>query len=183
MTTFAHHRPDDALRGKVAALWTRPETVLEDLQRRGSVALRGDKVLLQNADTGLDGDDRRLADALLKIYEEGGFASPRPEEVSGLLGMAPDRVERLLGFLYDEGRLVRLNKNVVLCYNRMRQAQDIAVAYMEEHGVLDSADFKHHIGSTRKYALAILDYLDARRITVRHGNNRKLAEKYRERLL
>jgi selenocysteine-specific elongation factor len=65
----------------------------------------------------------------------------------------------------------------------MRQAQGIAVAYLEEHGVLDSADFKHHIGSTRKYALAILDYLDARRITVRHGNNRKLAEKYRERLL
>jgi len=157
--------------------------MLEDLRRRGSVVLRGDKVLLQNADTGLDGNDRRLADALLKIYEEGGFASPRPEEVPALLGMAPDRVERLLGFLCDEGRLVRLNKNVVLCYNRMRQAQDIAVAYLEEHGVLDSADFKHHIGSTRKYALAILDYLDARRITVRHGNNRKLAEKYRERLV
>ncbi|HOC68093.1 MAG TPA: selenocysteine-specific translation elongation factor [Candidatus Hydrogenedentes bacterium] len=157
--------------------------MLDDLQRRGSVALRGDKVLLQKADSGLDGDDRRLADALLKMYEEGGFASPRPEELPVLLGMAPDRVERLLGFLCDEGRLVRLNKNVVLCYNRMRQAQDIAVAYLEEHGVLDSADFKHHIGSTRKYALAILDYLDARRITVRHGNNRKLAEKYRERLL
>src|ERR1035437_8605363 len=33
MPTFAHNRPDDALRGKVAALRTRPETVLEDYQR------------------------------------------------------------------------------------------------------------------------------------------------------
>ncbi len=157
--------------------------MLEDLQRRGTVTLRDDKVLLQNADSGLDGDDRRLADAIMKCYEAGGFASPRPDEVPALLGAPPDRVERLLHFLCDEGRLVRLNKNVVLCYNRMREAQDIAVAYLEQHGVLDSADFKLHIGSTRKYALAILDYLDARRITVRHGNNRKLAANYQERLL
>ncbi len=33
MPTFARNRPDDALRGKVAALRTRPETVLEDYQR------------------------------------------------------------------------------------------------------------------------------------------------------
>ena len=33
MPTFAQNRPDEALRGKVAALRTRPETVLEDYQR------------------------------------------------------------------------------------------------------------------------------------------------------
>ncbi len=33
MPTFASNRPDEALRGKVAALRTRPETVLEDIQR------------------------------------------------------------------------------------------------------------------------------------------------------
>jgi uncharacterized protein (DUF362 family) len=33
MATFAQNRPDEALRGKVAALRTRPETVLEDYQR------------------------------------------------------------------------------------------------------------------------------------------------------
>ncbi|HEY3397203.1 MAG TPA: DUF362 domain-containing protein [Armatimonadota bacterium] len=33
MATFAQNRPDDALRGKVAALRTSPETILEDVQR------------------------------------------------------------------------------------------------------------------------------------------------------
>ena len=157
--------------------------LLEDLEQQGVITVRGGKVLLRNADDGLDPEDRRLADALMKLYEDGAFASPRPDEVPELLRATSERVERLLGFLCDEGRLVRLSKNVVLCYDCIRQAQDIAVASIEKHGVLDSADFKHHIGSTRKYALAILDYLDARRITVRRGNNRKLAANYQERLL
>lgn len=157
--------------------------LLEDLERRGLVTLRGGKILLRNADDDLAPEDRRLADALMRLYEEGAFSSPRPDETPGMLGASPERVERLLRFLYDEGRLVRLSKNVVLCYDCLRKAQDIAVALIAEHGILDSADFKHHIGSTRKYALAILDYLDARRITIRQGNNRKLAANYQERLL
>ena len=146
-------------------------------------AQRGGKVLLRKTDEGLDPADRQLADALMRIYEESGFASPRPDELPALLRAAPDCVERILAFLCDEGRLVRLSKNVVLCYNYVRKAQESAIAVIQEHGVLDSADFKRHIGSTRKYALAILDYLDARRITVRHGNHRKLAANYQERLL
>ena len=56
-------------------------------------------------------------------------------------------------------------------------------AIIADKGVLDSADFKLVIDSSRKYALAILDYLDARRITVRIDNNRKLAPNYEKNLL
>ena len=157
--------------------------MLEDLEQRKFLTLRGGKVLLRTAEDGLAPKDRQLADALMKLYEEGGFSSPRPEELSALLAARPERVDRMLRFLCDEGSLVRLSKNVVLCYDYMKKAQNIAVTLIEENGVLDSADFKHHIESTRKYALAILDYLDARRITVRQGNNRKLAANYQERLL
>lgn len=157
--------------------------LLEDLEQRGLVALRGGKILLRHAGGGLSPADQLLADALLKIYADSGFASPRPEEVPELIGAAPQQVERLLGFLCDEGRLIRLNKNVVLCYNHFKTAQDKAVEIILAQGVLDSADFKVHIGSTRKYALAILDYLDARRVTVRFGNDRKLTTQYREHLL
>ena len=104
-------------------------------------------------------------------------------EATEILGAKPERAERLLVFLHDEGRLVRLNKNVILSRSHMQQARDIVVTLIEQHGLLDSADFKQHIGSTRKYALAILDYLDGRRITIRQGNNRKLAANHQERPL
>ena len=49
--------------------------------------------------------------------------------------------------------------------------------------MLNSADFKYAIDSSRKYALAVLDWLDARHVTLRIGNDRKLAPDYQKRLL
>ena len=101
----------------------------------------------------------------------------------GKLGAPPAAVERLLGYLCNAGRLVRLNKNVVIEYNTFRKAQDMVVSIIQREGILDSAFFKDHIGSSRKYALALLDFLDAKRVTVRYGNDRKLAPNYQKNLL
>jgi selenocysteine-specific elongation factor len=99
------------------------------------------------------------------------------------LGVAPADVERMVKHLCNEGRLVRLNKNVVLGYDVFKRAQEMVVRIIHEQGKLDSADFKVHIGSTRKYALAILDFLDARKVTMRIGNDRKLSPNYEKKLL
>jgi selenocysteine-specific elongation factor len=124
-----------------------------------------------------------LVDRILTTYEETGFRSPRPDEVPGILGGDQRDVERLMQHLYDEGRLVRLAKNVALSYTAFKKAESLVVETIQEKGELDSADFKNVIGSTRKYALAILDFLDARRVTVRHGNLRRLAPDYDRNLL
>jgi selenocysteine-specific elongation factor len=161
-------------------LWRRIKT---DLQQRGLVTSRGEKVLLGGAVDGLGDADRRLMEGIVKVYEETGFQSPRPDEVPGMLEAPPAAVERLMQHLCNEGRLVRLNKNVVLGYDTFRRAQEMVVEIIQKQGVLDSADFKNHIGSTRKYALAILDYLDARKVTVRYDNDRRLAPNYQKNLL
>ncbi len=59
----------------------------------------------------------------------------------------------------------------------------MVVALITEHGTLDSADFKQNIDSSRKYALAILDFLDSKGITVRSGNLRRLTPNYKGKLL
>ena len=84
--------------------------------------------------------------------------------------------------LYHDQRLIRLSP-AVADPGPLPEAQARVVKLILETGAVDSAEFKHHIGSTRKYALAILDYLDARKVTVRAGNLRKLAPNYEARLV
>jgi selenocysteine-specific elongation factor len=163
-----------------APVWAR---VTRDLEQAGLIRPQGAKLVLAQAAEQLSPDDRRLLERILKIYDETGFQSPRPDELPALLGSPPARVDRLLEHLLLEGQLVRLAKNVILGYTYLKQAQDRVVAIVEQRGTLDSADFKLEIRSTRKYALAILDWLDERKVTVRLGNDRKLAQNYRERLL
>ena len=78
---------------------------------------------------------------------------------------------------------MRVAKKVVLSYDHMKRAQESVVSIIKSKGVLNSGDFKSEIQSTRKYALAILDALDERRVTIRIGNDRKLNPDYEKYLI
>lgn len=162
------------------ALWERIE---KDLASEGLMARRGDKIVLESAMSDLQGEDKALADRILAIYEETGFASPRPAELAAQLKCPDKTVDRLLDYLTSREVLFRLSKNVVIAKQHLKTAQDRVLSEIREKGALNSADFKYHIDSSRKYALAILDFLDARNITVRIGNDRKLAPHYQRNLL
>ena len=162
------------------ALWSR---IQGDLEARKLVTRRGDQFVLETAVEKLGEEDRVLMDKVLATYGEAGFQSPRPEEVAEKLKIPPAAVERLVGLLCNREKLFRLSKNVYLSYDWLKKAQDMVVALISEKGMLDSGHFKYHLRSTRKYALAVLDFLDARRVTVRSGNIRTLASEYRRNLL
>lgn len=166
--------------GVPAQAWQR---VVEDLGRKGVATVQGAKLLPVAAGARLGDADRVLGDRIVALYEEKGFDSPRPEDVPALLGTEAVRVGRLLEHACNEGRLVRLSRLVVLSRTHFRRAQDLVVQTVREKGSVDSGDFKLVIGSSRKYALAILDFLDARRVTIRIGNMRKLAPGYERNLL
>jgi selenocysteine-specific elongation factor len=162
------------------ALWKRIETELTEhhvLQRSG------DRFVLPAAVEALASADRAWLEKLVQLYEETGYRSPRPEELPALLNATSAQLDRLLQFLFHARKLIRLSEHVVLSYSHFKKAQDTVVSLIAEKGVLNSADFKYHLDSSRKYALAILDFLDARRVTIRVGNDRKLAPDYRKQLM
>ena len=159
------------------------KTIQDDLRRKNLIQRRGNTLILQTAVERLNDGDRRLMEKIVKTYEETGFGSPRPDELPGLLGDSHDRIERLVDYLCSRNRLIRLSKNVIIDHDTFIRSQEIVVNIISRDGVLDSAEFKLHIGSTRKYALAILDFLDARRVTVRAGNNRTLNPDFKRNLI
>lgn len=161
-------------------LWKHLE---QDLAQTNRIHRRRGQVTVAGAEDNLPLEDRRLLDELIQLYEESGYHSPRPDELPDRLKARPERVQLLLSHLCSEQKLVRLSPHVVLSYKHFKTAQDLVVKLVTEKGVLNSADFKYWLSSTRKYALAILDYLDARRVTVRTGNDRKLASGYEKNLI
>ena len=158
-------------------LWKR---IQEDLQGKELVKRHGDRFIVEAAVRQLDEKDSLLITKIQTLFAEDGFHSPRPDELPELLHAPKDRIEKLLDYLYTDKKLVRLSGNVVLSHEYFTKARDMVVDDICENGQLDSADFKHLIGSSRKYALAILDYLDSQKITIREGNIRKLSPEYRK---
>ena len=129
-------------------------------------------------------DDRRarLVEEIEAAYRKGRFATPRPDELADLLKARSAEVLPLLDYLCQSGKLVRIGKNVVFHAQWVAEAERLVVESIQKSGTLDSADFKTLIDSSRKYALAILDYFDAQHMTQRYGNLRRLHPSYLRRL-
>lgn len=163
-----------------AALWQR---VLADLEKQGLAVRYGSRLVLQEAVRQMAPADRELLGLILELYKRTGFQSPRPDELPARFNAPPARISTLLNHLYTTGQLIRLDKNVVLHYDHAAKAQELVVRTILEKGSLDSNEFKEQLGTSRKYALGFLDFLDARKITIRSGNARTLASDYRSRLV
>jgi len=103
-----------------APLWNRLEA---ELQQRRNIQRRGDKLLLPTTIDQLPADERAVAERMLRLYEESGFHSPRPEELPELLKTTPARSARLLDYLASQRLLIHVAPNVVLSAGHFKQAQ------------------------------------------------------------
>jgi len=160
-------------------LW---KSLEKDLMKQDLAIRRGHKLILRGASEKFEQAEQALMNQVLDIFQKTGFQSPRPDELASQLMIPTGKIDRILEHLCNTRKLIQLDKKVFLSADYFLKAQEMAVKEISEKGILNSADFKYFIGSSRKYALAILDYLDAIGVTMRIGNDRKLAPNFKEKL-
>jgi selenocysteine-specific elongation factor len=91
--------------------------------------------------------------------------SPPPPSDFGLDG-------ELVAAIAGLGLVVHLADNVVFSAEQLDRVRQETLAMIDERGSLTLAEFRDHFGSSRKYAQAVLEHFDARRITRRVGDKR-----------
>ena len=156
--------------------------ILGRLASEGLIELKGHRILPRGAASETT-PEQALAERICGLYAETGFNSPRPEEVPERVGAASAQVDAVIQMLVAEGRLIRVSAKVLLAREHMAKAQELVVAAIQKSGQLDSGDFKFMIGSTRKYALGILEYMDRTHVTTRIDSLRRLAPNHEKRML
>ncbi len=111
--------------------------------------------------------ERRVA-ALLARFAQSPYSPPSAPEAEAEVG--PD----VLAALVDQGRLVRLSDSVLLSEEAYRTMLDQVLERLRRGESVTVATVRDLFGSSRKYALAFLEYLDRQRITRRVGDERVL---------
>ena len=80
--------------------------------------------------------------------------------------------------------MINLTAELYLHRDVFLQALEEMERIQSEQGVISLGDFRDRVGTSRKYAMPILNYCDNRKITKRTGDLRKLDEanlqRYRE---
>ncbi|HEX2347346.1 MAG TPA: selenocysteine-specific translation elongation factor [Ktedonobacterales bacterium] len=111
---------------------------------------------------------RAQIDALLARYRAAPFAPPTRAEAEEALG--PELTQALL----DRGELVKVGEGILLEPAALAEATRRVLAHLRAHETITVAQARDLLNTTRKYMLAIFDYLDDQRITERRGDDRTL---------
>ena len=82
--------------------------------------------------------------------------------------------EDLLSYLDGEGLIVDVGAGVVFEADAYREMVRRIVAKLREDGTITLAGVRDLFGNSRRYAQALLEHLDQRRVTVRRGDERVL---------
>ena len=80
----------------------------------------------------------------------------------------------VFGSLVEQGVLVRVSEDVAFTAETYRTMMDRVVAILQQNGKITVAEVRDAFGTSRKYALALMEHLDERRITRRVGDERVL---------
>jgi len=82
--------------------------------------------------------------------------------------------DEVLNLLDEQGRVVRVSETVVYSAEAYARVVEIISEYIRENGEISVANVRDVLGTSRKYALALMDYMDHKRITRRVGDARVL---------
>ena len=117
--------------------------------------------------------DETIKTKILEALEKGGFQPPTKEELSQSLKMDLRRFTDILKLLSKEGSLVRISDSMYIASSVYKKMIENLKSFYSRKPEMTVAEFRDILGTTRKYALPLLEYLDSNKITLRVGDIRK----------
>jgi selenocysteine-specific elongation factor len=118
----------------------------------------------------LDSPAVRLAELL-----RADGVTPRADgDLAAAVGLEPGEAARRLRALEAAGRAVRVGRNLHFHPEALERLTERVVAICERDGRATIAGVRDELGTSRRYAQALLEHLDARRVTRRAGDAHEL---------
>lgn len=134
---------------------------------------------LKSHTVALDQKEEKLAQNLIDVFEKNPYETPRRHElIADLLknvgSTSQQKLEDLFDWLVESKQILELSDKILILKKHHDAAQLIAVEMIKESGDLSTADFRGRLGTSRKYAIPILESFDKLGLTKREGDKRVL---------
>ena len=138
--------------------------VVEKLVEDGAMVEEGSVVRLPEHSRALSVKQQSEVDRYLAALDAQPFSPPTDLGISG----------ELVAGLVDEGRVVRVNQDVIFSAVAYEEMRDRIVEETKSAGKINVGKVRDMFDTSRKYALALMEYLDQKKITRRMGDDRVL---------
>jgi selenocysteine-specific elongation factor len=117
---------------------------------------------------------RKLKDKLVATYQSARFQPPEPSSFAGQAGGNAANLKDLFDVCVAEGYLVHIAEDIYLHVEAEAEMRRLVRERLVEGKGLTVAEIRDMLGTTRKYAVPLCEYLDRAGVTRREGDLRVL---------
>ena len=156
--------PKEELRSRLAMTPQVFGDVLPKLAGDGALVEEGVGVRGPEHRPKLPADQQAAVDSYLGLLESNPYSPPTDSPVNG----------EVLNLLADEGAVVKVSETVVFSSGAYEKMVEQITSHIRTSGEITVGDVRDMFDTSRKYALALLEHLDHRRVTRRVGDARVL---------
>jgi len=162
--------PKEALRSRTGIAAELFAELVPVLAAEGMVIDRAGEVAASTHRPALTAEQEHAVGALLAELKAQPFSPPPLPELMRRHQLTP----AVLQYLVADGRVVRVNEDTAFARSAYDDALRRLRAHLDAHRTLTVAAARDVLGSSRRYVLPLLEWLDAQKITRRVGDDRIL---------
>ena len=141
------------------------------------VIVSADSLLrLDSHSISLSAEQEQVRNQILPLLKEGGASPTDLKALPDALGQDAKVVQDVVAGMQAMGDLVRMDETLLFDLDVIAQVEEKLVAYFETQDEIDVGTFRDLVGTTRKYAVPMLNYFDTKGTTIRQGDVRVLAK-------
>ncbi len=148
--------------------------VLNQMIKNRQIVQEENNVRLEGHRVSLGRDQADIRDKIIKIYRNGGLQPPFFRDVTKELDAEPKRANEVLTLLVEEGRIIKTKDDLYFDADAVDQLKNKLVAFLKSNNEITTPQFKEMTGVSRKYVIPLIEYFDAKNVTLRVGDSRKL---------
>lgn len=153
------------------------DAILRELVHEGKLRTEAERFALAEFSVHLTKRQSAIREKLLQLYRKAGLETPGLDEVYA--GFAPNEVpdcKQVVESLVTGGALVMLTPQICIHRQVYEDICEKTRAHFARKDELTLAEFRDLLSTSRKYALAVLEYFDKNKMLKKEGDIRRLGQ-------
>jgi selenocysteine-specific elongation factor len=148
--------------------------VVERMESEGSIVREGSLLRLPTHRVQLRDVERTMADRVAALVGRERFAPPDLAQIEREVGASRATLADVLRVMEREQSIVRVSPELYFASSAIEEVKGALHRHLSDRAEITPATFRDLFGTTRKYAIPLLEYLDREGVTIRMGDARRL---------
>lgn len=168
--------PKEELKSKIPASYNPKlfNLLLNQMLKSEEVIAEEKNVRLASHRIELAFDQEQVSQKIITTYRSSGLQPPYFKELSKELGIDVSRARDVLMLLVEDGKLIKVKEDLFFDKAAVEELRGRLVQHLTENGEINTPRFKEMTGASRKFVIPLIEYFDAKNVTIRVGDIRKL---------